>query len=1030
MKVKAVNWKLIASTDASTRFIAGEYPYILLFGISDNNIKVSIIFRYEYVFSVTRAASIMINKWYPGLDTEEYMVNNSVDRLLSPNTTLIKYYVPKSRVYKDIIEKCKQNDFVIYNAINRDISGFFIETGIKPSDSIYIPDEDIRISHLFTMDLTIGDNDRCFKPTKMHEYFVDVKFRDISKSVRGIDQIMPLYSVFTYDLEVLITRADRMPNPIDPEACILSISVEFTDSNGNSSVYLLCLNYKHILTKRLNIREHREKVDLNCNATTLVYETEELLILDFLRLIQCLRPDVISGFNLKFDLGYLYSRCEFMSIKHELDKICYLKNCTVYTNEKENELKNTTEFTCDIPGIIIFDMYIHSTEVEKYREYTLDNVIIQGLSLETAAPCISNDRIATFHYKSNNSVVNTAFKETTWIIIYDEQNGCIQTEFGIKAKTIRDQCQHHPDTASISVLIPSKLNLYGRCVIAPCKDAIDLFELCDGLMHNVDTMCDAYIDMLVYNIQDSKLSKYLYDKYCIDSLIQASSDLTMLPQSAIQRYKNTTKTLAVMQTTAYKIGVATTNLAKSVYKPPKYRGGIVYEIQEKIFDDPVGVIDFEGLYPSIAKSFNLSPDTLVKEYTYKSPLEFPDIRKYKDDSKYVIIYTRDADDVPMPSFYILVFERRVALIPSVLRYTTELRKKYKNEVKMFPSGSKEQGYAESMQYLLKIYSNSIYGLLAAVFYSLYCYSVAKSIAALARWANEDLLLFINERPYIRSESNHWVMCNDPSSSIVHLSCIYGDTDSQFIKFKFVDGCFSLDMIESVFEMGYSIENEYRKSRKFGLNVEFEKILISLIMFSKKQYSAIGYTSPTKTKNIEQGTTFVRRDRFELQKYIYKLSIQAVRTYSLVHKNKDQLESEICSIVRDVVDKEFVPNNKLNKFLKYSSYSGNYSPTHQLYNAINNYNAIVGSSNALVKGSRFKYALITNEVDAYNAKYTSGVSRFTRIIGDNSDCIPENRLVLEYYLSSCKKVFEKFFFDEAKSEALYEEMSKLVESRIS
>ena len=245
------------------------------------------------------------------------------------------------------------------------------------------------------------------------------------------------------------------------------------------------------------------------------------------------------------------------------------------------------------------------------------------------------------------------------------------------------------------------------------------------------------------------------------------------------------------------------------------KGAIVLEPKVGLHKDGcILVLDFASLYPSIIRTFNICPTTLL----------------LNDENSYEHITSPTGAKFVTPSV-------REGVFPAIVKELVETRKKVKMEMKNEKDPERKR-ILDAKQHALKIMANSLYGYLGFLPVRLYLLEIANSITAFGR---ENI---IKTKELVESE--------------FPVEIVYGDTDSIFVKTK-------VNTLEEAEKLGIEI-SEFVSSRLPGyLTLEFEKIFKSFLILTKKRYAGWKFerdsSSPTGWKDdIEmKGIETVRRD---------------------------------------------------------------------------------------------------------------------------------------------------------------------------
>jgi DNA polymerase, archaea type len=223
------------------------------------------------------------------------------------------------------------------------------------------------------------------------------------------------------------------------------------------------------------------------------------------------------------------------------------------------------------------------------------------------------------------------------------------------------------------------------------------------------------------------------------------------------------------------------------------------------------VLDFKSLYPSIMRTFNISPDTIVNNKNIE------DVGCYESPfgSKFIPTSVKEG-----------MFPRLVTLL-------LESRSKAKKE--MDTANEEEKRVLNAKQLALKDLANSFYGYTGYVRARAYDIGVASSITAIGR---ENI-----EKTRDLVEKNFDV------------DVVYGDTDSIFVKAKMTN-------MEETKKLGDDISKFVSDKLPGHLMLEFEKIYRTFLILTKKRYAGWKFEWDGKewSNDIDmKGIETVRRD---------------------------------------------------------------------------------------------------------------------------------------------------------------------------
>src|SRR3989344_5755165 len=237
-------------------------------------------------------------------------------------------------------------------------------------------------------------------------------------------------------------------------------------------------------------------------------------------------------------------------------------------------------------------------------------------------------------------------------------------------------------------------------------------------------------------------------------------------------------------------------------------GAIVLEPKKGLHADGcVLVMDFKSLYPSIMRTYNVSPDTLTTE----GP---------------------DSHQSPSGAYFIDT-KHHEGILPQILSRLIEARTNTKKLMKT--KKGEEARILNAKQLAIKDMSNSFYGYTGYIRARLYTIDVANTITAYGRKNIEKTRKFVEEN--------------------FDVEVVYGDTDSVFVQTKTTD-------LDEAREIGERIAKSVTDQLPGYLELEFEKIYKTFLILTKKRYAGwrfdktdAGWQDRMEMRGIET----VRRD---------------------------------------------------------------------------------------------------------------------------------------------------------------------------
>ncbi|MCD6477710.1 MAG: DNA polymerase elongation subunit [Candidatus Aenigmarchaeota archaeon] len=244
-------------------------------------------------------------------------------------------------------------------------------------------------------------------------------------------------------------------------------------------------------------------------------------------------------------------------------------------------------------------------------------------------------------------------------------------------------------------------------------------------------------------------------------------------------------------------------------KDKEFKGGFVMEPKVGLHTDGcILVLDFKSLYPSIIRTYNICPTTILIE-----------------DDKEV-----EYNQAPNGAKFVKRSVRE-GIVPNVLERLIDQRAVVKKDMYREKDPDKKR-ILNAKQYALKIMANAFYGYMGYLRARVYMLDIATAITSFGRSIIQSTRKRIIDKGF---------------------EVIYGDTDSVFVKTNTTD-------LEKAYEIGNKITNEIKLPGKLVL--EFEKIFRSFLILTKKRYAGWAFekTNGEWTDKIEmKGIETVRRD---------------------------------------------------------------------------------------------------------------------------------------------------------------------------
>ncbi|XP_017700432.1 DNA polymerase zeta catalytic subunit isoform X2 [Phoenix dactylifera] len=263
---------------------------------------------------------------------------------------------------------------------------------------------------------------------------------------------------------------------------------------------------------------------------------------------------------------------------------------------------------------------------------------------------------------------------------------------------------------------------------------------------------------------------------------------------------------------------------------------LVMEPESGFFVDPVVVLDFQSLYPSMIIAYNLCFCTCLGKVV-PSKSNVLGVSSYSPDPHLL----RDLKEQLLltPNGFLYIPSKvRKGVLPRLLEEILSTRIMVKQAMKKLrPSQQVLQRIFNARQLALKLIANVTYGYTAAGFSGrMPCAELADSIVQCGRRTLETAISYVNANPKWKAR------------------VVYGDTDSMFVLLKGRS-------VEEAFRIGNEIASAVTAMNPNPVTLKLEKVYQPCFLLSKKRYVGYSYESPDQKKPTfdAKGIETVRRD---------------------------------------------------------------------------------------------------------------------------------------------------------------------------
>lgn len=271
---------------------------------------------------------------------------------------------------------------------------------------------------------------------------------------------------------------------------------------------------------------------------------------------------------------------------------------------------------------------------------------------------------------------------------------------------------------------------------------------------------------------------------------------------------------------------------------------LVMEPETNIYYDPVAVLDFQSLYPSVVIAYNYCYSTCLGRVTDlegKERHNFGCSQLHVDEQEMKSLLQSNSVHISPCGVAYVKKNIRHGVLPKMLSELIVTRAMVKDQMKKNLKSERPnrrlQRILDHRQHGLKMMANTTYGYTGASYTGrMPCVEIADSIVSKGRETLENAIELVESRA-------EW-----------GAKVIYGDTDSIFIQFKDCDR-------DTAFKRAYEMVDAISASNPHPIKMKFEKIYQPCVLQTKKRYCGFKYENPDQVKpEFEaKGIETVRRD---------------------------------------------------------------------------------------------------------------------------------------------------------------------------
>jgi DNA polymerase elongation subunit (family B) len=312
---------------------------------------------------------------------------------------------------------------------------------------------------------------------------------------------------------------------------------------------------------------------------------------------------------------------------------------------------------------------------------------------------------------------------------------------------------------------------------------------------------------------------------------------------------------------------------------------LIMEPESRFYTDPVLVLDFQSLYPSIIIAYNYCFSTCLGRVMCLA--ETGDF-KFGATSLHVplkVLKRLESHVTVSPNGIAFVKSTvRRGVLPRMLDEILQTRIMVKQSMKECKDDKTLYHMLNSRQLGLKLIANVTYGYTGANFSGrMPCIEVGDSIVRKARETLERAIQMVNSDPNWKAR------------------VVYGDTDSMFILLKGRSK-------EEAFSIGQDIARKVTAANPKPVKLKFEKVYLPCVLEAKKRYVGFMYESLSQVEPVydAKGIETVRRDGCPAVVKMLEKSLKLLFSTRDVSRVKRYVQKQFLKIAEDRVPlQEFI-----------------------------------------------------------------------------------------------------------------------------
>ncbi|KAL4489103.1 hypothetical protein ABPG73_005590 [Tetrahymena malaccensis] len=644
-----------------------------------------------------------------------------------------------------------------------------------------------------------------------HSLNQEKKIQNKSKENNKLTQYHEDITMYTFEIFAKSTP-DMLPNPSSDSINFIVFDLQnFKRSHINRIILVDELNYKEPIDK---VRKYYGLND-NMFKTIIVTKNEEELLLTFIKQIHTFNVDIITGWDIeKKSLFYFSHRCwqlgiDVMDILARCPKNTFniLRTFKLADCLNEQQLQNDSAQGYSQQSMMSF---------ESNQSFKLQNVAMQYIK-QSHRSAKQTGFFANF--KLNFEIQGRMIINTWRLIKHDYKLFCYELE------------------SVVNYIFQERIPIFSNWSLTQMynhediKQRVFVFEYMMKRLIKTKEIID-HIQIINTCAEETKL--YGFD---------FQSAICKGHQFRIEHIMNrVTDLLGYKLMSASRYGVQTQRMLECsplTLEPPKL-----------FYVDPVIVLDFISLYPSIMIAYNLCFSTClgyIDDHFQKGGLKKLGVQK-QWDVQFEELLKKNNYDIDELMKDIFVAPNKVAFVKKSVRegvlsqitheffFTRQFIKGNMGKYKSDPLYNHIYNKLQQRQKSLKLFMCVIFGYTGATFSGrMPLGDLADSIIQIGKFLLNQVINLINN-------TKKW-----------GAQVIYGDTDSVFVNIKGAS-------VKDAIKIGKEIESEASKMFPYPLKLKYEKTYENLVILTKKRYAGFFVENENDEPKFEaKGLEVMRKD---------------------------------------------------------------------------------------------------------------------------------------------------------------------------